>query len=89
MTSSKSSTVPLTGSEAGATCFPVSSSRPPLMAYRRALARFTRAPKNCICLPIAMAETQQAMPESSPHWDRMSSSDSYWMAEVSMEACAQ
>ena len=28
----------------------------------QALPRFTRAPKNCICLPIRMAETQQAMP---------------------------
>ena len=34
---------------------------PPLMAYSRLLAMLQRAPKNCICLPTCMADTQQAM----------------------------
>ena len=29
---------------------------------RMALAKFTRAPKNCICLPMRIADTQQAIP---------------------------
>ena len=73
----------------GAICLPLTSSRPPLIAYSRVLARLTRAPKNCICLPTRMAETQQAIAASSPHESRISSSDSYWMAEVSMETLAQ
>src|SRR6478672_5819962 len=32
-----------------------------------------------------MAETQQAMAQSSPHLGRMRSSDSYWMELVSMD----
>ena len=36
-----------------------------------------------------MAETQHAIAESSPHEVRMISSDSYWMADVSIETCAQ
>ena len=46
----------------GAVWRPVSSSLPPLMAIRRALAKLTRAPKNCICRPRVIAETQQAIP---------------------------
>src|SRR5664279_6273606 len=59
------------------------------MAYSRVLARFTRAPKNCTCLPTRMADTQQAIAASSPQELRISSSDSYWMAEVSMDTFAQ
>ena len=71
------------------TCMPVISSRPPLIAYSRALAEFTRAAKNCICLPTRIGDTQQAMAASSPQWLRISLSDSYWMAEVSIEILAQ
>ncbi len=53
------------------------------MAYSRALATLTRAPKNCICLPTAIADTQQAMAVSSPYFGRIRSSDSNWRAEVS------
>ena len=77
------------GGRAGETCLPLISSRPPLIAYSSVLARLTRAPKNCICLPTRMADTQQAIAASSPHEPRMRSSDSYWMAEVSMETLAQ
>ena len=49
------------------------------------LGRFTRAPKNCICLPTRMADTQQAIAQSSPHFGRIRSSDSYWIALVSIE----
>src|SRR4051812_46799440 len=59
------------------------------MAYSSALARLTRAPKNCICLPTRIGETQHAIAASSPHAERMSSSDSYCTAEVSIETCAQ
>ena len=52
------------------------------MAYSSVLARLTRAPKNCICLPTGIAETQQAIAVSSPVTDRSSSSDSYWMLLV-------
>ncbi len=89
MTSSKSRTSEVMGCDAGATCLPVISSRPPLIAYSSALARLTRAPKNCICLPTVMADTQQAIAASSPHWERISSSDSYWIDEVSIETLAQ
>ena len=41
-------------------CF-VFSSTPPLIAYRRHFARFARAPKNCISLPVSVADTQQQM----------------------------
>ncbi len=53
------------------------------------MARFTRAPKNCICLPTGIAETQHAMAVSSPNRGRISSSDSYWTEEVSMDTRAQ
>ncbi len=53
------------------------------------LARLTRAPKNCICLPTCMGETQQAIAASSPHAARMRSSDSYCTAEVSIVTRAQ
>ena len=79
----------MTGSDGGATWTPVISSRPPLIAYSRVLARFTRAPKNCICLPTVMADTQQAIAPSSPHCSVINASDSYWMAEVSIDTCAQ
>src|SRR4051794_37996437 len=59
------------------------------MAYSSALARFTRAPKNCICLPTSIAETQQAIAVSSPKRGRMRSSDSYWIDEVSIDTCVQ
>jgi hypothetical protein len=49
----------------------------------------TRAPKNCICLPTRIGDTQQAIAASSPQEVRIRSSDSYWIAEVSMETCAQ
>ena len=65
----------------GATCLPVISSRPPLIAYSSVLARLTRAPKNCICLPTRIADTQQAIAASSPHGARIRSSDSYWIAD--------
>ena len=78
----------MTGAVAGATCSPVISSRPPLMAYSSVLARLTRAPKNCICLPTVMADTQQAMAVSSPVTGRIRSSDSYWMLLVSIETWA-
>lgn len=74
----------VTGSKPLTTSLPVLSSRPPLIAYSSALATFTRAPKNCICLPTAIAETQQAIAVSSPYFGRISSSDSNWSAEVSM-----
>src|SRR5665647_736389 len=48
----------------------------------------TRAPKNCICLPTFMAETQQAIAASSPHWLRTSSSHSYWIAATSPDTPA-
>ena len=59
------------------------------MAYSSALARLTRAPKNCICLPTAIADTQQAIAVSSPQRVRSRSSDSYWIEQVSIETCAQ
>ena len=68
---------------------PLISSRPPLIAYSSVLARLTRAPKNCICLPTSIAETQHAIAVSSPHRARSRSSDSYWIELVSMETCAQ
>ena len=40
---------------------PLVSSTPPLMAYSSVLARLARAPKNCICLPMTIGLTQQAM----------------------------
>src|SRR3982751_1707257 len=51
---------------AGPICSPVISSLPPLIAYNRHLARLARAPKNCICLPTSMGETQHAIAPSSP-----------------------
>ena len=60
-TSPKSRYSLVMGSYRAVTCSPVSSSRPPLMAYSSALARFARAPKYCICLPTRMGDTQQAM----------------------------
>ncbi len=53
------------------------------------MARLTRAPKNCIALPTAIGETQQAIAVSSPQRGRISSSDSYWIALVSSETWAQ
>jgi hypothetical protein len=73
------------GASAGPTWSPVISSRPPFRAYSSVLGRFTRAPKNCICLPTRIADTQQAMQLSSPHFGRIRSSDSYWIALVSIE----
>ena len=49
------------GSRAGPTCAPLFSSRPPFRLISSSFARFARAPKNCISLPIRMAETQQAI----------------------------
>jgi hypothetical protein len=60
-TSSKSSTSPSTAPNFGAIWSPLISSRPPLIAYSSSFATFARAPKNCICLPTRIAETQQAM----------------------------
>ena len=59
---------------AGPTCSPVSSSLPPFIEYNKHLARFARAPKNCICLPTSIGETQHAIAPSSPHALRMISS---------------
>src|SRR5262245_50237346 len=59
------------------------------MAYRRHLARLARAPKNCICLPMGMAETQQAMAPSSPQAPLMSESLSNWSAQVSIATLAE
>ncbi len=53
------------------------------------MAALSRAPKNCICLPTAMGETQQAMAVSSPQWQRISESDSYCSALVSIEISEQ
>jgi hypothetical protein len=40
-------------------------------------------------LPTRIADTQQAIAPSSPHWRRTSSSLSYWIADVSIETSAQ
>ena len=72
----------------GPTCSPLTSSRPPLIPYSRVLARLTRAPKNCICLPTGAADTQQAIATSSPYSGRISSSLSYWIDEVSIDTFA-
>ena len=40
-------------------------------------------------LATRIGETQHAMAASSPQWERISLSDSYWIAEVSMEILAQ
>ena len=34
-------------------------STPPLIAYNKHFARFALAPKNCISLPVLVADTQQ------------------------------
>ena len=47
------------GLYAGPTCSLVFTSTPPLMAYIRHFARFALAPKNCISLPVCVADTQQ------------------------------
>jgi hypothetical protein len=60
-----------------------------LIEYRSALTALTLAPKNCICLPTRMGETQQAIAASSPISARMISSDSNWIAEVSIDTWAQ
>ena len=88
-TSSYSRTSAVIGSVAGATCLPEISSRPPLIAYSNVLARFTRAPKNCMSFPTRIPETQQAIAVSSSSAVRSRSSDSYWIAEVSSDTCAQ
>ncbi|MNP06313.1 hypothetical protein D3C76_982890 [compost metagenome] len=61
ITSSKFRYSEVIGAKVGPTWIFSFSSTPPLMAYRRALARLARAPKNCICLPTRIADTQQAM----------------------------
>ena len=48
------------------------------------MARLARAPKNCICLPTSIGETQHAMAPSSPQVRRMISSLSNWSALVSI-----
>ena len=48
-----------------------------------------RAPKNCICLPTRIGDTQHAMAASSPQWERICSSASYCTDEVSIEIAAQ
>ena len=73
------------GASFGPICLPLTSSRPPFKAYSSVFGRFTRAPKNCICLPTRIAETQQAMAQSSPDFGRIRSSDSYWIALVSID----
>src|SRR5262249_62329625 len=72
------------GERVGPICCPLISSRPPLMAYNKHFARFARAPKNCICLPTSIGETQQAIAPSSPHALRMISSLSNWIELVSI-----
>ena len=47
-----------------------------------------RAPKNCICLPTSIGDTQQAIAPSSPQARRMMSSLSNWMELVSMATLA-
>jgi hypothetical protein len=47
-----------------------------------------RAPKNCICFPIAIGDTQQAIAPSSPQVRRMISSLSNWIELVSMATLA-
>src|SRR5690606_30650841 len=55
----------------------------------RAFPALTLAPKNCICLPTCIGETQQAIAASSPQRSRICSSDSYWIEEVSIEIAGQ
>ena len=45
---------------------------------------FALAPKNCICLPISIGDTQHAMAPSSPQVRRMISSLSNWSELVSI-----
>ena len=45
----------------GPTCALDFSSTPPLIEYNNVLAKFARAPKNCICLPTIIGDTQQAI----------------------------
>ena len=87
-TSSKSRYSPSTAPSFGATCSPLTSSRPPLIAYSRHLARLARAPKNCICLPTSIGDTQQAIAPSSPQERRMVSSLSNWIELVSIATFA-
>ena len=47
-----------------------------------------RAPKNCICLPTSIGDTQQAIAPSSPHARRMISSLSNWIELVSIATFA-
>ena len=46
-----------------------------------------RAPKNCICLPTTIGDTQQAIAPSSPHARRMISSLSNCSELVSIATC--
>ena len=55
------STSSSSGSVFGPTWIFSFSSTPPLIAYSSVFARLARAPKNCICLPITIGLTQQAM----------------------------
>ena len=52
------------------------------------MARLARAPKNCICLPTSIGDTQQAIAPSSPHARRMISSLSNWSELVSIATFA-
>ena len=62
MTSSYAKYSEVIGWNLGPTCALDFSSTPPLIAYNNVFAKLVRAPKNCICLPIRIAETQQAIP---------------------------
>ena len=61
MTVSKSNTSSVIGAVFGPTCIPNFSSTPPLIAYNNVFAKFARAPKNCICLPTTIGDTQHAI----------------------------
>ena len=52
------------------------------------MARLARAPKNCICLPTSIGDTQQAIAPSSPQARRMISSLSNWIELVSIATLA-
>jgi len=61
---------------------------PAVDRVEQALRELARAPKNCICLPMSMGDTQQATAPSSPQVRRMISSLSNWIELVSIATLA-